>query len=92
MQKWRKTLAQMVQDSNPVSYRYDEAASILSALGFAEPPRKAGTSHRPWRYRNKGVLVVIGLKEAGRGTMKPCYVRDMVRTLCENGLLPADLR
>jgi hypothetical protein len=94
MASWRKRLARMVADPDPRSYRYKEAASILARLGF-ELAKPTDGSHRKWRRgipdptHPKGRrIVVIGLVESGRGTMKPEYVKDMVEILRANDLLP----
>ena len=82
----------MLDDRKPHSYSYDEAASVLSHLGFALAPSGAGTSHRKWRYKkDDGTVVVIGLVDAGAGTMKAYLVRDMVSQLRDHGLVPPDV-
>ena len=94
MASWRKRLADMVADSDPRSYTYDEAARILVNLGFA-PPKKSGGSHRKFRIEiadpgtesgKRGVIV--GLVESGSGTLKPVYITHMVSVLQSNNLLP----
>jgi hypothetical protein len=91
MASWRKLLARMVSDPNPRSFTYEEAASVLGNLGFhlAKP---GGGSHRKWRRVVEAAegkrTVIIGLVEKGSGTLRPEYVKDMVRILRENGLLP----
>ena len=91
MAQWRKLLARMLEDTDPRNYSYDEAAQILTHLGFALAP-VSGTSHRKWRHRKTdGTVVVIGLKEQGYGTLKPAYIRDMIKLLREHDLVPHDL-
>lgn len=94
---WKKRLADMVADRKSRSYSYADAAGILERLGFELASK--GTSHRKWRRRmpdgndpNKTRLVVIGLVEAGSGTMKPEYLKQMIDTLEQEGLLPGDER
>jgi len=93
MASWRKVLAAMVADSNPRSYTYQQAATVLGHLGFALA-KPTGGSHRKWRRaldvpRNAPPRsVIIGLVEKGTGTLKPEYVKDMIRILRENNLLP----
>jgi predicted RNA binding protein YcfA (HicA-like mRNA interferase family) len=83
----------MAADPRPKGYRYDEAATVLTNLGFE--CAKGGGSHRMWRKAftdgETRRTVVIGLLDAGRGTMKLEYVRDMVETLRKNRLLPDEV-
>jgi hypothetical protein len=94
MASWRKLLARMVADTDPRSYSYQEAATVLSQLGFvlAKP---TGGSHRKWRRLIENGAerrtVVIGLVERGSGAIKPEYVKDMVQILKENNLLPDEV-
>ena len=91
MAKWRKVLARMLQDTDPRKYTYDDAAGVLQQLGFTLAPHGDG-SHRKWRYRGvEGLVVVIGLVEKGSGTLKPVYIRDMVKQLRDNRLLPENM-
>lgn len=94
MASWIKLLRRMVADPRPISYTYDEAALILRHLGF-EPPSKPTGSHRKFRLEIEDPAadtgrrgIIIGLVENGHGPMKAVYVREMVRVLRENGLLP----
>ena len=81
----------MLADTDPRNYSYDDAARILRNLGFELAPTTA-TSHRKWRLRKAdGTVVVVGLKEQGYGTLKPAYIRGMVRQLREQELVPDDL-
>lgn len=81
----------MLADRNPVNYSYDEASQVLVNLGFAMAPH-GGTSHRKWRIKlGDGTVVVIGLVDAGRGALKPVYIREMVQQLRDNQLIPQDL-
>jgi len=96
MPSWKKLLRRMVADRNPKSYTYDEAAGILEQLLF-DPPRNPSGSHRKFR---RGIAdpaapsgergVIIGLVDAGSGKMNPEYIKQMVQTLRDNGLLPPD--
>lgn len=91
MAKWRKLLARMLTDASPTDYTYDDAASVLSHLGFKLAP-PGGGSHRMWRLRTpKGNTVIIGLVQKGSGTLKPYLIRDMIAQLRANNLIPADL-
>lgn len=86
MSRWQKLLERMVADRNPVGYRYEEACTILTALGFSLAPH-GGTSHRLWRLRIEGgEPVYVGLVESS-GTLKPHLVRSMIKQLSSNGLL-----
>lgn len=96
MGSWRKRLREMAADPDPRSYTYDEAANILSNLGFLKA--KGGGSHRKFRYSMvnpdspKPVQsVIVGLVEAGSGCLKPAYIVQMVRTLRENNLIPPEV-
>lgn len=91
MAGWRKTLRRMVNDPSPTGYTYDEAATVLSKLGFTLAPSSGG-SHRKWRLDlSNGVIVRVGLVERGSGTMKAYLVRDMLDRLREHDLIPPDL-
>jgi hypothetical protein len=91
MASWKKLLQAMIDDPVPRNYTYDDAARILRRLDFEEPSSRSG-SHRLWRRRAPdGNLAVIGLVDKGHGPMKPGYIRDMVKTLRERGLLPVSL-
>ena len=84
-------MAAMVADSDPRNYTYEDAVKVLKKLDFQLAP-SSGTSHRKWRYAKSGsVAVVIGLVDKGSGTLKPYLIRDMVRQLKDNGLVPADI-
>lgn len=91
MAKWEKTLKSMLNDPKPVSYRYAEAAAVLAGLGFQEPPKKSGSSHRAWRYVQGGGPVYVDLVEKGSGTLKPYLIRDMIAALRLHGLIPTDM-
>lgn len=82
MPKWVKRLAAMLDDPN--GHTYDEAASVLENLGF-DRPRKPQGSHRWWRHPSGAR---VGLVDSGRGTMPVEYVKGMVQTLQDRGLLP----
>ena len=90
MGSWRKLLRRMANDPKPRGYTYDEAARVLSNLGF-EKPSKPGGSHRVWRLKLAiGNVIRVQLVEKGHGTLKPEYIQDMVATLRTYGLLPED--
>ena len=85
----------MLDDPDPRSYTYEDAAKILRNLGFEVAPN-SGTSHRKWRFAAETAeggrhTVVIGLVERGSGTLLPVYVREMLRILRENDLLPDEV-
>lgn len=93
MARWEKLLSAMVADTRPVSYTYDDAATVLSRLGFTEQT-PTGTSHRKWTrvvldssVRGGTRTVTIGLNAKGKRPLKAGYIREMVRTLRENDLL-----
>lgn len=84
----------MVADTRPVSYTYSDTRVVLSHLGFTEE-KPTGTSHRKWWRLVKDASsssgmrkVVIALKDDGGRPLKPGWIRDMVRGLRENNLLP----
>lgn len=87
MSKWDKLLQRMMNDQKAVGYTYAEAAGVLRSLGFSLAARSGG-SHRKWALRQGDTTVVIALVESGKGTLKPYLVRDLVRQLRDNGLLP----
>lgn len=87
MAQWKKTLQRMLEDTDPRNYTYEDAAHVLDRLGFVVAPGEG--SHRKWRLRRSdGLVVVIGLVKKGHGPMKPVYIRDMVKQLRANELLP----
>jgi hypothetical protein len=91
MAGWKKTLARMLADTDPRNYTYQDAAGVLQRLGFELAPYRDG-SHRKWRYRSPvGIVVIVGLIEKGHGKLKPVYIRDMVKQLRDNALLPVEL-
>lgn len=95
MARWQKVLAAMMTDPKPRSYTYQDAAVVLEGLGFTLASRGGG-SHRKWRLalpsQARGSRsVIIGLLERGHGPLPPEYIKDMVRILRENGLLPEGL-
>jgi hypothetical protein len=88
MSSWRKRLQAMVDDPNPCTYTYDDAAGVLSQLGFALASR-SGSSHRKWRRKDPGKpAVTIGLVDKGHGPMRKEYILDMIDILSRNNLLP----
>lgn len=92
MASWKKLLAAMVADPDPRSYTYEDAAKVLNRLDFTlSNPKNAG-SHRLWRRvvedGTSKRSVYIGLVEKGTGTLRPEYIKTMVRILQENGFLP----
>jgi hypothetical protein len=77
----------MLEDSSPTAYVYEDAATVLSALGFEVAPHGGG-SHRKWRRRlANGNIVVIGLVQTG-GTLRPYLVRQMISQLRDHGIVP----
>lgn len=91
MVRWLKLLARMLGDSHPTGYSYEEAAAVLAGLGFELAP-PAGGSHRKWRFRtDAGTIVIVGLVEKGRGTLKPYLLREMVAVLRMHDLIPKEL-
>lgn len=78
----------MAADGKPSQYTYDDAATVLAHLGFTLASG-SGTSHRKWRLKAPGKpAVIIGLLDRGHGHMNQVYVKDMIRILRENDLLP----
>lgn len=91
MTQWRKLLVQMVDDHDPRNYSYADAVRVLRGLGFALAPHGSG-SHRCWRaIAPSGTVVVVGLVEVGHGSLKPYLIRDMIKQLRTNNLIPGDL-
>jgi hypothetical protein len=91
MASWRKRLQVMADDPNPCNYTYDDAAGILSQLGFALAS-KGGSSHRKWRRKDPGLpAVTIGLVDKGAGRMRKEYILDMIASLRRNNLLPPEV-
>jgi hypothetical protein len=91
---WRKYLEQMLADADPRSYTFDQAATVLHQLGFVMA-KPSGGSHRRFRLQivDQGPpitkrTVIIGLVDSGKGALKPVYIKEMVRELRENHLLP----
>ena len=81
----------MAEDPKPVSYSYEDAASILRALGFALA-KTSGTSHRRWRIKApNGRSVTVALVDSGKGPIRSVYIKDMIRQLAENDLLPPEV-
>jgi predicted RNA binding protein YcfA (HicA-like mRNA interferase family) len=81
----------MADDPKPVSYTYDEAASILKALGFVLA-KTSGTSHRRWRIKApNGQSITVPLVDGGRGAMKSVYIKEMIRLLRANDLIPSEV-
>jgi len=81
----------MAGDPKPCTYTYDEAASILRALGFALA-KTSGTSHRRWRLKpSSGQLITIALVDSGKGPVKSVYIKTMIRLLEENNLIPSEV-
>lgn len=79
-------MQKMANDANPVGYTYQEAAGILSSLGFTLASRSAG-SHRKWAFKRNDRATVIGLVDSGKGKLKAYLIRDMIRQLRENGFI-----
>lgn len=78
----------MANNPKPVSYAYDDAASILRATGFVLA-KTSGTSHRRWRIKApNGQSITVALVDAGKGPMKSVYIKEMIRLLSENDLIP----
>ena len=76
----------MRNDAHPTGYSYEDAASVLTGLGFVRAP-SAGGSHRIWRAVSAtGKVTVIGLVQ-GSGDLKPYLIRQMMRQLSEGGFI-----
>ena len=96
MGSWRKTLQGMVADRKSRAYTYNDAATVLTQLGFELVSPRSGTSHRKWRRVVDGSgprrLAVIGLLDQGSGTMPREYLKHMIDTLetfdLLNGIIP----
>ena len=93
MGSWRKLLARMVADGQPRSYTYEQGKRVLENLDFVLAPSEG--SHRKFRRviddptsPSGKRTVVVGLKEAGSGKLKPKYITAMIETLRQNNLLP----
>jgi predicted RNA binding protein YcfA (HicA-like mRNA interferase family) len=81
----------MAADPKPIRYTYDEASSILKALGFALA-KTSGTSHRRWRIKApNGQSVTVALVDSGRGPVKSVYIKEMIRLLRANDLIPTEV-
>lgn len=90
MSNWRKLLDQMIADGRPDHYTYDDAATVLDHVGFTLASN-SGTSHRKWRLKvPERPVIVIGLLDRGHGHMNQVYIKDMIRILRENDLLPKE--
>lgn len=90
MGSWKKHLRAMRQSERCVGFTYEEAASVLRALDFEEAPN-AGTSHRKWRrLLPSGRRVIIGLLKDGKGSLSAVYIKQMLSSLDEAGLLPPE--
>jgi len=86
MASWRKLLAEMAAHPKPVNYTYAEAAKVLRNLGFTLSDSEG--SHRVWKKRiDARTTIRVGLVEAGHGTLKSVYIKEMIRTLRAYGLL-----
>lgn len=82
----------MLSDNKPTGYTYQDAALVLRKLGFDLAPTRSG-SHRKWRLKTAvGNAVIIGLVEKGSGELKPYLVREMLKQLKDNDLIPDDLK
>ena len=91
MARWKKPLAKMLSDSNPITDAYSDASHVLEALGFEVSPHGGG-SHRRWRRSLPGGnVVIIGLVEKGRGSLKPYLIRDMLAQRRSSGLIPEEM-
>jgi hypothetical protein len=93
MASWRKLLSQMANDPDPRNYTFEDAARVLERSGFVQAP-SGGTSHRRFRLAvqdgGEKRTVIVGLVDRGHGTLKPVYIRELVRVLREEGLIPDD--
>ena len=90
MARWKKLLERMLSDSNPITYTYSDACSVLEALDFQVAPHSGG-SHRKWRRKlADGNVVLVGLVEKGHGTLKPYLIRDLIAQIRANGLVPKE--
>jgi hypothetical protein len=93
MASWKKFLARVAADSRPISYSYEQLAGLLvNHLGF-ELAKPIDGSHRRFRRRIPDpmrpgceITIVIGL--VAPGLQKPVYIKEMLRVLRENSLLP----
>lgn len=91
MTSWRKLLGDMLVDEKPIGYRYEDAARVLSELGF-ELAKSSGGSHRKWRAKSAaGNVVIVGLVDKGAGTLKAYLIRDMLKQLKAHGFIPIDM-
>ncbi len=94
MSGWRALLRRMVADPDPRSYTYEDAARVLTNLGFELARPHSGGSHRPWRLAVNDAsghrAVYVGLVQKGHGTLKPVYIKQMLAILRAEGLLPGE--
>ena len=91
MGSWRKLLQEMASHPKPVNYTYADATRVLENLGFALAHGDGG-SHRTWSLVRSGQPpLIVGLVDAGHGTLKSVYIRKMIGTLREAGLLPDEV-
>ncbi len=90
MASWEKRLRALLADSKGLGYTYAEVSGLLARLGFQLHNPGGGGSHRKWRlHRENRPPVVIGLVEKGHGRLPPGYIREVQRTILEEGLFPA---
>ena len=80
----------MALDARPINYDYADAVRVLKNLGFTLASTDTG-SHRVWKRKVVGrAPVVVGLVDKGHGKLKSVYVKNMIATLREEGLLAID--
>ncbi len=89
MSRWEKLLERMRASPRCVGFSYDDAAAVLLAFGFEQ--KCEGGSHRRWLLLREGhPAVIIGLVEQGHGDLKPVYIRKMLQSLRDAGLIPEE--
>jgi hypothetical protein len=89
-----RLLAAMLRAENPVTFTYDDAAKVLSSLGFEPARTKPKGSHRLWRLEtNQGGVrnsIYVGLVDQGHGPMKAVYIKKMLAILLQNRLIQSE--
>lgn len=90
----KKLLAAMLRARDPRGFTYDEAAKVLTSIGFQPTRTKPKGSHRLWRLEFVGETgrnsIYVGLVDSGHGTIKPEYIKKMIEVLLQNHLIESE--